>query len=57
MRWLVQQVDARGATVIAGLLGYDEANLAKVIKGKRRFSVELRKRIGEKMMVKGTGSV
>jgi hypothetical protein len=50
VQWLVQQVRDRGATVMAELLGYDEANLAKVIKGKRRLSGELRKRIGERII-------
>ena len=57
MQWLAQQVRVRGATVMADLLGYDEANLAKVIKGKRHLSVVLRKRISEQMRVDGIGSV
>jgi hypothetical protein len=35
MRWLVQQVDERGAKAMAELLDYDDAaNLAKVVWGK-----------------------
>jgi hypothetical protein len=34
---------------MAELLEYDTANLAKVVAGKRRFSRELRKEIGEHM--------
>jgi hypothetical protein len=56
MRWLVQQVGERGATEMAGLLGYDEANLGKVIEGKRRLLGKLRKLISDQMMGKGIGS-
>jgi hypothetical protein len=55
--WLGQQVGVSGAKAMAELLGYDEANLAKVIKGKRRLSGKLRKRISEHMTVEGNGAV
>jgi hypothetical protein len=49
LRWLIRQVDERGLKNVAELLAYDAANLAKVVAGKRRFSRELRKGIGEQM--------
>jgi predicted regulator of amino acid metabolism with ACT domain len=52
LRWLVQQVDERGPKEVAEVLGYDAANLAKVVAGKRRLSSEVRKRIGEQMTEK-----
>jgi hypothetical protein len=53
MQWLVQQVDAHGAKSVAKTLAYDEANLGKIIKGKRRFSGLLGKRIGNRMTAEG----
>jgi hypothetical protein len=49
MRWLIQQLDERGANAMAGLLRYDAANLAKVVAGKRGLSRELRNRVSEQM--------
>lgn len=57
LRWLVQQMNERGLQEMAGMLNYDVANLMNVIKGKRRLSGELCKRIGERITVDGVGSV
>jgi DNA-binding transcriptional regulator YdaS (Cro superfamily) len=53
VRWLAQQVGERGVKAMADLLGYDQANLGKVVLGKRRLSSELRNRISEQMTVVG----
>lgn len=49
VRWLSQHVREYGVKAVAKMLDYDEANLGKIIKGKRRISGGLRKRISEKM--------
>jgi hypothetical protein len=51
-RWLAQQVRERGVKAVAELLGYDEANLAKVVAGKRGLSRGLRKLIIDQRGVK-----
>jgi hypothetical protein len=55
VRWLAQHARQRGAKALAKTLEFDEANLGKIIKGKRRISVGLRKRISEKMAVEMGG--
>ena len=50
LRWLVQQVNERGLKMMAGFLGYDAANLAKVVVGKRGLSRKLRQQIDERMI-------
>lgn len=57
MQWLIRQVGERGLKAVAESLAYDAANLAKVIVGKRKFSRQFRKRVGNQMAVKGNGSV
>jgi hypothetical protein len=49
LRWLVKQIDKRGLTSMAEVLEYDAANLTKVVTGKRKISIELRKWICEQM--------
>jgi hypothetical protein len=46
MRWIIQEVEQRGAKTTAELIDYAAANLAKVITGKRKLSKQLRNRIG-----------
>jgi hypothetical protein len=47
LRWLAHQIGERGVKAMAEQLDYDEANLTKVVAGKRRIPGELRKRINE----------
>jgi hypothetical protein len=42
VRWIADQVGQRGLTATAEALGYDVANLAKVVSGQRRLSGYLR---------------
>jgi hypothetical protein len=56
LQWLVKQARERGLKAVAELLDYDAANLAKVIKEKRRLSGDLQKRIREQMKVEGRDS-
>jgi hypothetical protein len=42
VRWIADQVELRGLTAVAEALGYDVANLAKVVSGQRRLSDHLR---------------
>jgi hypothetical protein len=48
-RWLIQQIGEHTLKVMAELLDYNAANLAKVVVGKRGISKKLRNRIGERM--------
>ncbi len=54
LRWLVQQMGERGLKETAELLGYDAANLAKVVAGRRKLSRTLRSRVGERLAPEGS---
>ena len=47
VQWISKQVELRGLTATAELLGYDAANLSKVLAGKRAVPARLRKRVNE----------
>jgi hypothetical protein len=52
VRWISEQVRKRGLTATAELSGYDAANLAKVLSGKRALPAKLRQRVSE-LIAKG----
>jgi hypothetical protein len=52
VQWISEEVRKRGLTATAEMLGYDAANLAKVLAGKRALPAKLRKRVSE-LIAKG----
>ena len=52
IQWISEQVRERGLTATAEMVGYDAANLSKVLAGNRALPPRLRKRVGE-LIAKG----
>jgi hypothetical protein len=50
MKWLSRQVNECGLKIVAEMLEYDAANLAKAVVGKRGLSRKLRQQIDERMI-------